>query len=61
MKLICIQSPVNKEGAKVFNFTIGKEYEALTYSNGQDYSIDDDNGNNVNFFYLWEIFKPYPC
>jgi hypothetical protein len=58
MIIICIQSPLNKYGSKMFNFTISKEYEALTYSDGQDYSVDDDNGKNVNFFYLWEMFKP---
>ncbi|OED40777.1 hypothetical protein AB832_03555 [Flavobacteriaceae bacterium (ex Bugula neritina AB1)] len=57
MKIICKHSPTNKDGSKIFNFTVGKEYEALTYSDGQDYSVYDDNGKNVNFFYLWEIFK----
>lgn len=64
MKLKCIISPengLNVDGSvsKVFPLTVGKEYEAIVTktTDGFNYTIFDDNGDELNFWKINILFR----
>lgn len=55
IQLECTLSPLDENGEKIFNLTVGEEYDC--YQDGEDFYVTGDDGRQNNFFDITRIFK----